>query len=430
MGKSVSRGCDLLDRIRQKREVEEEKRNQSKTIMLDGPPPPQKREMPTATTQKKKTANSTMFRKPVKASDQPQPSRPRAPQLASSNSTANTKENALIKKKVIHLLALGEKTAEDVVRTLGSETDVDVVMRRTITDVLEEVAEPLPSSAASSTKLWQLKSLSWIHVRPFEWPGLSDHERVTIARTARRIFHDSRIPETEECWRHCKQPPSQSQAQPSGEVKKGLMGSQVKKAKEKDREVVKSKEKEIPMKPPPPPPKVGQYHPYNLDFPHTYSCTCTSPKEGRLGFIAVAVVPRTLSCLCKECSITSARSSDRGIEDEKEVDLSPIRHLSKESDPSPIVPKRAGQEERHITAPRKRILRLLLQRDKTSRQQVHSNDGTRHFTATLSSKRRESDRDRDRDRERERAQASLDPAPQRVKRLKEEAGVESDRGTG
>uniref|UniRef100_A0A0W0EVY0 Uncharacterized protein n=1 Tax=Moniliophthora roreri TaxID=221103 RepID=A0A0W0EVY0_MONRR len=129
---------ELADRIRQKREVEEEKRNQSKAIFLDEPPPQVKqRDSHGHTKEKKKpaagTTTNSMFRKPVKASDQPH----RAPK-ASALTTASVPKDPLLKKKVIHCLAQGEKSLDDLARAIGGDESLDIVTRREVSDLLEE----------------------------------------------------------------------------------------------------------------------------------------------------------------------------------------------------------------------------------------------------------------------------------------------------
>ena len=67
------------------------------------------------------------------------------------------------------------------------------------------MAEPISSTRNDDepgSRLWRLKTASWLDVRPFEWPKLTEPERVTMARTARQKLDSLHIPETDPAWKH------------------------------------------------------------------------------------------------------------------------------------------------------------------------------------------------------------------------------------
>lgn len=53
-----------------------------------------------------------------------------------------------------------------------------------------------------SGKVYKLKPIGWKEVRPFEWPGLSEQERVQLARNGRLTLNNLRIPESDPIWTH------------------------------------------------------------------------------------------------------------------------------------------------------------------------------------------------------------------------------------
>ena len=51
-----------------------------------------------------------------------------------------------------------------------------------------------------SPRPWTLKPLTWTEVRPFDWPKLTESERVAMARQARLAFKALKIPESDPAW--------------------------------------------------------------------------------------------------------------------------------------------------------------------------------------------------------------------------------------
>jgi RNA polymerase II elongation factor ELL len=55
-----------------------------------------------------------------------------------------------------------------------------------------------------SPKTYRLKPVSWKEARPYEWSGLSESERKSIARAATVAFQNLNIPESDPIWNHVR----------------------------------------------------------------------------------------------------------------------------------------------------------------------------------------------------------------------------------
>ncbi|KAK1221742.1 hypothetical protein PQX77_015441 [Marasmius sp. AFHP31] len=234
----------LEARIRSKHKDAVEQRNAPKTKYIDTPPdllPP------AATSRPRKKDAASMWRKPVKHSDQPRSFTPAGsshPRQTSSNQTSA--EAMALRRQVIHHLAASdpeEPTVEDVLRAVGPE-ECDIVTRRRITDSLAEVAEQ------NAAKRWVLKPSCWKEVRPYDWPKLSEVERTQMARKGRMVLSKLGITEADEIWSHFKfrstQTTSSSQptnGQPPPAPKRGIMSTEV-----KDKKSRPAKATELPPK--------------------------------------------------------------------------------------------------------------------------------------------------------------------------------------
>ncbi|KAK0485712.1 hypothetical protein IW261DRAFT_1451638 [Armillaria novae-zelandiae] len=175
-----------------------------KTKFIDTPPdlaPPTKQK-------KKQQATSTMFRKPLRPSDQLARPNP-APAPAASTSSAPTprprspttnpaRAAALssLRQRLIRYLAKGDHKTDDAVKAVAP--NCDATHRQEILEILQEIAEPVSPSKKDGRL--RLKKTSYQHVRPYEWPGLSDPERHTIARAARVALSSLGIPESDPVW--------------------------------------------------------------------------------------------------------------------------------------------------------------------------------------------------------------------------------------
>ncbi|KAF9264261.1 hypothetical protein L218DRAFT_944054 [Marasmius fiardii PR-910] len=241
-------------RIRNATSTAREQKDVPKTKYID---PPQDLHQPP------KRKKEPMFRKPVKPSDQPRvpvssntstgSSHPRpSHQPSSSQSSA---EIVALKKQIIHYLAVNEseKSLDDVLRTVGPE-ECDIVTRRRITDALGEVAE----QRDPKSRMWSLKPNSWLEVRPWEWPKLSDTEKVFMARKARMTLKGLGIPESDPAWDHVKPRPNNPAATPNATSSAQSTNGQAamvpkrgissKEAKQKKAKAVKVDAKDVPFK--------------------------------------------------------------------------------------------------------------------------------------------------------------------------------------
>ncbi|EAU91296.2 hypothetical protein CC1G_11554 [Coprinopsis cinerea okayama7 len=180
-----------------KNEVENERANRT-TIRLDGP-------LPTTSTQPSKTkkkslakdavANSTMFRKPTA---------PSSASTSTTSSTSNTpkatepppKPDADLRRRVIHYLALQDRTENEVVKATGGASCPERT-RLTILQALSDVGEV--SNKKSNT--YRLKLKAWTEIRPYaDWLKWSESVRARTAATARSKLKELKIPESDPVW--------------------------------------------------------------------------------------------------------------------------------------------------------------------------------------------------------------------------------------
>ncbi|KAG7446363.1 uncharacterized protein BT62DRAFT_931812 [Guyanagaster necrorhizus] len=197
---------DLSEQIQQRTLDAAKQKEVHKTKFIDPPPdlaPPTKQK-------KKQQAASSMFRRPLRPSDQTARPNPTPASAASTSSAppprprsppdnpARAVAQSSLRIRLIRYLAKGDRKADDAVKAVAPSCDA--THRREILDVLQEIAEPV--SASKKDGRLRLKNTSYQHVRPYEWPGLSDSERHTIARAARVALSSLGIPESDPTWTH------------------------------------------------------------------------------------------------------------------------------------------------------------------------------------------------------------------------------------
>ncbi|KAK0504853.1 hypothetical protein EDD18DRAFT_1343630 [Armillaria luteobubalina] len=194
----------VSERIAQSRQEADKQKEVHKTKFIDPPPdlaPPTKQK-------KKQQAASSMFRKPLRPSDQLARPNP-APAPAASTSSAPTPRTkspttnparaaalSSLRQRLIRYLAKGDRKTDDAVKAVAP--NCDATHRQEILEILQEIAEPVSPSKKDGRL--RLKNTSYQHVRPYEWPGLSDPERHTIARAARVALSSLGIPESDPVW--------------------------------------------------------------------------------------------------------------------------------------------------------------------------------------------------------------------------------------
>ncbi|KAH9948660.1 hypothetical protein B0H21DRAFT_805422 [Amylocystis lapponica] len=175
----------------------EKQRSERKAILIDTPPAPR----PGA----KKRKEPQIMRRPVHVSDTHLPSVTQhvaSPRPSSSQGGADVTSP---RHRLIHCLALAARTAEDALRLVGGK-DSDAASRRELANILEEVAEKVPTAkgSAQDAPRWQLKTESWTQVRPYEWGKLDHAERTQLARQTRAALSRLKIPESDPVWEHSR----------------------------------------------------------------------------------------------------------------------------------------------------------------------------------------------------------------------------------
>lgn len=190
----------------------------------------------------KKNKDATMFRKPVRPTDQPRKPAPAASTASSSSGASQVplqsqrSKEALqdIRNRMIRCIAAAQRTSEQVVKLVGGN-DSSAAMKRDILDLLDEIAEPVPlPNNSKAPKSYRLKVTSWLEIRPYEIPGLSESERTNMARSAKLALRALKIPESDPAWSYV-QYRNPNVGQSSEPPKRGLMSTSAKRvAKPKD----------------------------------------------------------------------------------------------------------------------------------------------------------------------------------------------------
>ncbi|KAF5389495.1 hypothetical protein D9757_004324 [Collybiopsis confluens] len=197
---------ELASRIHKSTAAAAEQRSMSKTKFIDANELP----LPTSKSTKKKP---DPFRRPVRPGDQPKtnvlnsssssstalPARPSRPQNTNATGVKS------MHKRLIHFLAVAERTSEEAIKAVGGP-NCDTNTRQEISEALEMVAEQ-GKATKGSQQIWRLKNKSWLEVRPYEWPRLSETDRINLARSARRALKALGIPESDPRWEHAKYRP-------------------------------------------------------------------------------------------------------------------------------------------------------------------------------------------------------------------------------
>ncbi|KAH7875239.1 hypothetical protein F5879DRAFT_978193 [Lentinula edodes] len=196
---------ELADRIRKSTAAAAEKRHNPKTKFIDA------NNLPQPTTKSAAKKKSDLFRKPLRPSDRLKPtplstSTSSAPSPRPSHAPKPPQDGTTsLGRRLIHYLALAERTSEDAVKAVGG-SNCDAKTRQDILDALHLLAERGPSNKGSQ-QIWRLKHESWLDVRPYEWPSLSETDRTNLARGARKALSSLGIPESDPRWEHAKYRP-------------------------------------------------------------------------------------------------------------------------------------------------------------------------------------------------------------------------------
>ncbi|KAN0114124.1 hypothetical protein V8E52_007100 [Russula decolorans] len=111
-----------------------------------------------------------------------------------------------IRAQMIHLLAKGPRTKDDVLTQVGGP-DASQSLRVQLNELLVTIAERERTKAAAGQPLYTLLRESWKEVRPYEFAGLTDSERRKMWLQARQSLYSLGIPETDPAWDHVRTQP-------------------------------------------------------------------------------------------------------------------------------------------------------------------------------------------------------------------------------
>ncbi|KAI9458539.1 hypothetical protein F5148DRAFT_983707 [Russula earlei] len=133
----------------------------------------------------------------------------------SSSSSQSSPVPPAIRAQMIHLLAKGPRTKEDVLTQVGGP-DASESFRVQLNELLVTVQRPNSKSAVpGQPPLYTLLPVSWKEVRPYEFVGLTDDERRKMWRHARQFLHSLGIPESDPAWDHVRTLPGSTLTGPS-----------------------------------------------------------------------------------------------------------------------------------------------------------------------------------------------------------------------
>ncbi|EGN99749.1 hypothetical protein SERLA73DRAFT_179932 [Serpula lacrymans var. lacrymans S7.3] len=191
-------GEKVQDKVRDRTMAARNKHQERKAILLDAPPT-----LP-GNVKKRKAPPTTFLNTKKPHIEQPRTTSKASAALPSQvispvPSTSTTKKlNPEIRRRVIRCLAIAQRHPEEVVEMLQGEHGST---RNELLQLLEEVAEPAPKNAADKTRgLWGLKLQTWLDVRPYGWPDLTEAERTAVSRKVRSALNGLKIPESDPAW--------------------------------------------------------------------------------------------------------------------------------------------------------------------------------------------------------------------------------------
>ncbi|TFK44650.1 hypothetical protein BDQ12DRAFT_673329 [Crucibulum laeve] len=203
-------GDKIADKVRESTMDAANQRNNRTTIMLDTPPT-----LSTQNNKKRKdapTISSTMFRKPPRPDQSstrntlsvsaPPPARVPSPAPREPSKEGQTS----LRQRMVHFLAVNDRSQEELVKNLGGPS-CSKDTQRAILQLMGELAEPVvtgKNSSDKSPKMYSLKTEMWREVRPYEWPRLTESDRLNMARRARSALKSLGVSETDPAWNHIR----------------------------------------------------------------------------------------------------------------------------------------------------------------------------------------------------------------------------------
>ncbi|KAI9571207.1 hypothetical protein HD554DRAFT_2187682 [Boletus coccyginus] len=197
-------GEKVTDKVRQQTMVAKQQHMERQAILLDQPPIPvpgaknAKRKIPSG-----KTPASVHLRVPSSSTAASRRVSP-LPQ-----NTPSSKASADVRRRLVRFLAISPRLADDAVKMVGGANISDSA-RDDLLTLLADVAEQRApvKKGDKSPRPWALKPQTWTEVRPFEWPKLTEPERVAMARQARMVFKALKIPESDPAWENVRYRPA------------------------------------------------------------------------------------------------------------------------------------------------------------------------------------------------------------------------------
>ncbi|KAH9994027.1 hypothetical protein BJV77DRAFT_916157, partial [Russula vinacea] len=186
-------------------------KSERRIVLLDTPPAltsSATKAKSSASSKKRKSAVSapiaaTVKRVPIRAKNEgSSAARGQSPPHSLPSSQSSPVPPA-IRAQMIHLLAKGPRTKEDVLTQVGGPDPSE--------SLLVQLNELLVTVRVTKTGVGQspytLLLESWKEVRPSEFAGLTDDERRKMWRQTRLSLHSLGIPESDPAWDHVRTPP-------------------------------------------------------------------------------------------------------------------------------------------------------------------------------------------------------------------------------
>jgi hypothetical protein len=205
---------DIAKRMRESKAQANQAKQDNKIVYVDSPPVqttsnPKKRKTPASTPMFRNNNNNKplpdSLRQPPAPATQRKPSpNPPASNIASTSASVSSSSTAAAKAephparmRLIHCLAISPRSSDEVVKLVGGP-GCPPDKRADLLNLLSDVAEPV--DLKSSGGQWQLRQRSWLEVRPYEWPKLTEQDRLNMCRQARMAMAGLKIPQSDPAW--------------------------------------------------------------------------------------------------------------------------------------------------------------------------------------------------------------------------------------
>ncbi|KAG6335958.1 hypothetical protein ID866_3134 [Astraeus odoratus] len=192
----------VTDGVRQRAMEVKKAHSERHAILLDQPPvqttgsKSSKRKAPGSGTVIKKSATPLDTLRTPSSSTMPSRKVSPLPVIPPSS-----RANADVRRRLVHCLAIHPRYTDEVIKMVGGPS-VATQAREDLLALLDDVAEQVAPAKKGdkSPRPWTLKTQTWVEVRPYEWPKLTEAERTTMARQARLALKALKIPETDPAW--------------------------------------------------------------------------------------------------------------------------------------------------------------------------------------------------------------------------------------